>query len=74
MPDGVRGLVEIAMYGFMVLGVFPIYLTLGAIAMLFSNEPALPKSEVVVEFATEIIPSFAATFGVAAIIAVLLYK
>lgn len=62
------------MYGFMVLGVFPVYLKLGAIAMLFSNYPELPKSEVVVEFATEIIPSFAATFGVAAIIAVLLYK
>ena len=74
MPEGVRGLIEIAMFGFTVLGVFPIYLTLGAVAMLFSSNPDLPKSEVVVEFATEIIPSFAATFGVAAIIAALLYK
>lgn len=74
MPESVRSLIEIAMYGFLVLGAFPVWLALGALVMLFSKEPEMPKSDVMVEFATEIIPSFAATFGVAAILAALLYK
>lgn len=74
MPDGVRSIVEFAMYGFVVLGAFPVWLALGALAMLLSKNPEMPKPDVMVEFTTEIIPAFAATFGVAAILAALLYR